>query len=89
MMQPASAPPPHHFYDQFANAAVHYFYDQFANAAGPERFLSDYQRHVYYPRELELLFRLAGFKVEAVWGDYGQSPLEHRSRVLVMVGMKE
>ncbi len=69
-------------------ATVRYLYDAFQDGAQPERFLSDYEHHVYFPRELELLFRSSGFHVESVWGDYHEAPLQNHSRALVVVGRK-
>jgi SAM-dependent methyltransferase len=68
-------------------ATVHYLYDQFQRDE-TNRFLSDYEHHVYYPRELELLFRMTGFCVESIWGDYQRSPLQNHSNTLVMVGVR-
>jgi len=56
-------------------ASVRYLYDEFRPGGPPERFLSDYEHHVYFPRELELLFRLTGFVIESIWGDHKESPL--------------
>lgn len=70
-------------------ASVRYLYDEFSGDGTPERFLSDYECHVYFPRELELLFRMTGFAVESTWGDYCQGPMENNSRVLIMVGVKQ
>jgi len=53
-----------------------------------ERYVSDYKSHVYYPRELELLFMLAGFDVESRYGDYRRRPLEATSRRMVFVGRR-
>jgi SAM-dependent methyltransferase len=70
-------------------ATVRYLYDEFAHGGKPERFISDYESHVYYPRELELLFRMSGFAIESVWGDHHEGPLENNSREIVMVGLKQ
>jgi hypothetical protein len=43
-------------------------------------------RGLYYPRELELLFRLTGFTVEHRYGDDQMGPLRASRRVLVMIG---
>jgi SAM-dependent methyltransferase len=42
--------------------------------------------HVYFPRELELLFSLAGFEVEAVYGDTDFGPLTEESEIQIVVG---
>jgi hypothetical protein len=61
-------------------------YDEFSDGGKPGRFISDYECHVYYPRELQLLFRLNGFAIESMWGDYRQGPVENSSRALVWWG---
>jgi trans-aconitate methyltransferase len=68
-------------------ASVRYLYDEFVNEKSARRFLSDYEQHVYYPRELELLFRMTGFAIESVWGDYTHSAMKNSSRQMVMVGV--
>jgi SAM-dependent methyltransferase len=69
-------------------ARIRYIYDKFAGGPAPERYVSDYESHVYFPRELELLFRLAGFEVEEVVGDYDGGPLNARSRSVIMTGRR-
>jgi SAM-dependent methyltransferase len=71
------------------HAAVRHLYDAFSDSGKPNRFISDYESHVYYPRELELLFRMNGFAVESQWGDYREGPLGNSSRVHVVVGLKQ
>jgi hypothetical protein len=53
-----------------------------------DRYVSDFDCHVYYPREVELLFRLTGFRVEAWFGDYAMRALGRSSRQLIGVGVK-
>jgi hypothetical protein len=70
---------------------VRFLYDRFDVGNGtnrPDRYVSDFESHVYYPRELQLLFRLTGFEVAAVFGDYRFGPLRPTSRDIVMVGQK-
>jgi hypothetical protein len=40
-------------------------FDTSSERSDKDRFVSDFDSHVYYPREVELLFRLTGFRVEA------------------------
>ena len=47
----------------------------------------DLSLHIFFPRELELLFRLAGYRVEAVYGDYDGGALADDSPQLIMVGV--
>lgn len=71
-------------------AEIRFLYDKFgAEEEESERFLSDYDCHVYFPRELELLFLHSGFEVESVWGDYQEHPLARTSRQLIVVGRKK
>ena len=69
-------------------AEIRFLYDRFSNGDRPDRYISDFDSHVYYPRELELLFRLTGFTVEHRYGDYRMRPLRASSRVMVMIGRR-
>jgi SAM-dependent methyltransferase len=69
-------------------ARIHFLYDAFGSNHDPGRFVSDFEGHVYFPRELELLFRVAGFEVEATWGDYRFGPFDATSRQIIMVGRR-
>jgi hypothetical protein len=53
-----------------------------------DRYVSDFDCHVYYPREVELLFRVTGFSMEGWFGDYGQCALRATSRQMIGVGRK-
>ena len=65
-----------------------YLYDHLLNDQVRERFASDYESHVYYPRELILLFLHTGFEVETVFGDYRGRPLAEASRNIIVVGRR-
>jgi hypothetical protein len=67
-------------------AQVRFLYDRF-DGHDRDRYASDFDCHVYYPRELELLFRLTGFTVEAWFGDYAMGRLGS-SPQLIAVGRK-
>ena len=71
-------------------ATVRFLYDKFkeTNQNHEDRFLSDYLAHVYYPGELQLLFHVAGFQVDAVWGDFHGSELSNHSRSLIVAASK-
>ena len=77
-------------------ARIRFLYDKFtvdpksgATTALPgERAISDFESHVYYPRELELLYRHAGFTVESVYGDYQARPLRASSPQIIIVGVR-
>jgi hypothetical protein len=50
-------------------AEIRFLYDRFPDNTSVDRYVGDFDSHVYYPREVELLFRLTGFRVEARFGD--------------------
>ena len=69
-------------------ARSRYLYDRLEGDSVKERLVSDYESHVYYPSELRLLYLLAGFEVESVYGDYRGNPLSEHSRNIIIVGRK-
>lgn len=68
-------------------ATIRFFYDRF-DGADHDRYLSDFESHVYFPSELRLLFLHAGFAIDAVWGDYRFTRPRSSSREIVMVGKR-
>jgi SAM-dependent methyltransferase len=66
---------------------VRYFYDRFLEEDA-DRFVDDYDAHVFFPNELRLLFCLAGFQIEREWGDYEGGALNHRSRTQIICGLR-
>jgi SAM-dependent methyltransferase len=69
-------------------AEIRFLYDKFPDADRVDRYVSDFDCHVYYPREVELLYRATGFSMEGWFGDYAQRPLRATSRQLIGVGRK-
>lgn len=69
-------------------ASIRFVYERFEKTVSVERYIDDFASHVYFPRELQLLFMHAGFEVEAVYGDYHFRPLEPSSQLIIMVGRK-
>jgi SAM-dependent methyltransferase len=74
-------------------ARIRFLYDKFVGAeaqqgSSPERSVSDFESHVYYPREMHLLFRHTGFTVEKVQGDYRGRPLGPSSPQMIFTGIK-
>ena len=72
-----------------ARAQIRFLYDKFPDGEAVDRYVSDFDCHAYYPRELELLFRFTGFHVEARYGDYDRHPFRSTSRQVIMVGRKQ
>lgn len=76
-------------FDVFEQRAdIQFRYDRFADGRYDGSYVSDFTAHVYFPRELELLFRLSGFALEAVWADYTFQAPKAGTREIVMVGRK-
>ena len=69
-------------------AEIRFLYDRFPEDAGVDRYVSDFECHVYYPREVELLFLLTGFSIAGRYGDYAMRPLRSTSRQLIVVGQR-
>lgn len=69
-------------------ARIRFLYDRLTDDVAVDRYISDFECHVYYPREVDLLFHCAGFTVEARYGDYRLRPIGRRSRQMVVIGRK-
>jgi predicted O-methyltransferase YrrM len=69
-------------------AEIRFLYDKFPDRSQVDRYISDFDCHVYYPREVELLFLHTGFSVETWFGDYSMRKLRTSSRQLIAVGVK-
>jgi hypothetical protein len=69
-------------------AEIRFLHDRFPDSRHVDRYVSDFDCQVYYPREVELLFRLTGFRVEAWFGDYTMRRLRTSSQQLIAVGVK-
>jgi SAM-dependent methyltransferase len=69
-------------------AEITFLYDRFPDGREVDRYVSDFDCHVYYPREVELLFRMTGFVMDGWFGDYSMRRLRPTSRQLIGVGRK-
>lgn len=69
-------------------AHIRFLYDKIEGGAPPVRSVSDFDSHVYYPREMHLLFLLTGFEVEAAAGDYRGRPLRPDSSQMIFTGVR-
>ena len=69
-------------------AKIRFLYDKAVDAGQPERSVSDFESHVYYPREMQLLFLHTGFEIERVFGDYRGRPLKPGSAQLITCGRR-
>ncbi len=69
-------------------AEVRFLYDKLVDNTSVDRYVMDFDSHVYYPREVELLYRITGFDVETRYGDYRMRPLRRSSRVMIFTGRR-
>jgi SAM-dependent methyltransferase len=69
-------------------ARIRFIYDKLGRDGAVDRYVSDFESHVYYPREVDLLFRLTGFDVEHRYGNYYMRPLKRTSRALIVIGRR-
>lgn len=69
-------------------ARIRFLYDKYVADDQPQRSISDFESHVYYPREMHLLFLHTGFTVETVYGDYRGRPLQPASPQMIFCGVK-
>ena len=69
-------------------ADVRFIYDRFDERALAERLVTDFASHVYFPAELELLFRSAGFEIAQQYGDYRFAGVDRTSAYVVTVARR-
>jgi trans-aconitate methyltransferase len=69
-------------------AEITFLYEKYENGRAAESYIDDFASHVFFPRELMLLFIHAGFVVEQALGDYGGGELSKRSQLIIMIGRK-
>ncbi len=56
-------------------AEIRFLYEKYQHGRAVESYVDDFASHVFFPRELELLFIHAGFEIERTMGDYRGRPL--------------
>ena len=76
-------------YDPFEQLQhIVWTHEKFYEATGDnERYLTKLDMHVFFPRELQLLFLATGFGIEAIYGGYDWKPFGRGTRQIV-VGRK-
>src|SRR5260221_351730 len=62
-------------------------HEKFFETGENERFLTRLDMHIFFPRELQLLFLATGFSIEAIYGGYDWKPFGQGTRQIV-VGRK-
>jgi SAM-dependent methyltransferase len=76
-------------YDQFEQVQhIIWTHEKFFQSGDHERYMSTLDMHIFFPRELQLLFLASGFSVDAIYGSYDWKPFGKGTRQIV-VGRKE
>jgi SAM-dependent methyltransferase len=75
-------------YDQIEQLQhIAWIHEKFFVSGEHERYLSKLDMHIFFPRELQLLFLATGFRIEAIYGSYDWKPFGKGTRQIV-VGRK-
>lgn len=69
-------------------AKIRFLYEKYRSKRVVESRIDDFESHVYFPRELQLLFIHSGFEMEHVFGDYERRPLRANSQQVIMIARK-
>jgi SAM-dependent methyltransferase len=69
-------------------AQIRFMYEKYQHGRGVESFIDDFACHVFFPRELCLLFIHTGYEIEETFGDYRGRALGADSRVMIMIGRR-
>jgi SAM-dependent methyltransferase len=69
-------------------AQIRFLYEKYRRKNLVESYIDDFESHVYFPRELRLLFLHTGFEIQDVFGDYERRPLGTGSELIIMIGRK-
>lgn len=75
-------------YDTFEQLQhITWTHEKFLETGESERYLTRLDMHIFFPRELQLLFLASGFNIEAIYGSYDWKPFGQGTRQIV-VGRK-
>jgi SAM-dependent methyltransferase len=69
-------------------AQIRFLYEKYHRKILVESYIDDFESHVYFPRELRLLFLHTGFEIEDFFGDYNRRPLRPSSQMMIMIGRR-
>jgi len=69
-------------------AQIRFMYEKYRHGRAVESFIDDFASHVFFSRELHLLFVHCGFEVETTCGDYRGRPLRSDSPMIIMTGLR-
>ena len=75
-------------YDQIEQTQhITWIHEKFFETGEHERYRTALDMHIFFPRELQLLFLATGFSIEAIYGSYDWKPFGKGTRQIV-VGRK-
>jgi ubiquinone/menaquinone biosynthesis C-methylase UbiE len=69
-------------------AQIRFLYEKYQHGRGVESHIDDFASHVFFPRELALLFIHAGFAIDRTIGDYRGRSLAANSPLIIMIGKR-
>lgn len=76
-------------YDQIEQLQhIVWTHEKFFETGEHERYLTKLDMHVFFPRELQLLFLASGFSIEAIYGGYDWKPFGKGTRQIVVARKK-
>jgi SAM-dependent methyltransferase len=67
-------------------AETRFLYEKYRDGRAVDGYIDDFVGHVFFPRELQLLFMHTGFEIEQTFGDYRGGPLKPNSPLIIMIG---
>ncbi len=72
-------------YDQIEQLQhITWTHEKFFETGENERYLTRLDMHIFFPRELQLLFLASGFSIEAIYGGYDWKPFGKGTRQIVV-----
>ena len=72
-------------YDTFEQLQhIVWTHEKFFESGENERYLTKLDMHIFFPRELQLLFLAMGFSIEAIYGGYDWQPFGRGTRQIVV-----
>src|SRR6266568_1099896 len=72
-------------YDTFEQLQhIIWTHEKFFETGENERYLTKLDMHIFFPRELQLLFLASGFSIEAIYGGYDWKPFGKGTRQIVV-----
>jgi len=72
-------------YDTFEQVQhIVWTHEKFFETGEHERYLTKLDMHIFFPRELQLLFLASGFAIEAIYGTYDWKPFGKGTRQIVV-----